>query len=48
MKLQTQFTVPYKELRDLDYLQKAEVLEKILKKKSLDYLTNEDFLVCCN
>ena len=28
MKLQTQFTVPNKELRDLDYVNKVEVLEE--------------------
>ena len=27
MKLQTQFTVPNKDLRDLDYVNKVEVLE---------------------
>jgi len=30
MKLQTQFTVPNKGLRDLDYVNKVEVLEKNL------------------
>ena len=48
MKLQTQFTVPNKELRDLDYVNKVEVLEETLKKECLDYPNKEDCLVCCN
>ena len=48
MKLQTQFTVPNKQLRDLDYVNKVKVLEKTLKKKCLDYQTKEDCLVCWN
>ena len=48
MKLQTQFTVPNKEFRDLDYVNNIEVLEKTLKKECLDYPTQEDCLVCCN
>ena len=48
MKLQTQFTVPIKELRDLDYVNKVEVLEETLKRECLDYPTKEDCLVCCN
>jgi len=32
MKLQTQFTVPKKDLRDLDYARKMQTLEKTLKK----------------
>ena len=48
MKLQTQFTVPNKELRDLDYVKKVKVLEETFKRKSLDYPTKEDCLVCCN
>ena len=31
MKLQTQFTVPKKDLRDLDYVKKMQTLEKALK-----------------
>ena len=31
MKLQTQFTVPKKDLKDLDYDRKTETLEKNLK-----------------
>ena len=48
MKLQTQFTVPKKDLRDLDYFKKVEVLEKTFKRKCLDYSTKEDYLVCSN
>ena len=48
MKLKTQFTVPKKELRDIDYVNKLEVLEKTSKKECLDYPTQEDCLVCCD
>ena len=48
MKLQTQFTVPNKELRDLDYVKKVEVLEDAYKRECLDYPNKEDCLVCCN
>ena len=48
MKLQTQFTVPKKGLRDLDYVNKVEVLEGTFKRECQDYLTKEDCLVCCN
>ena len=48
MKLQTQFTVPKKELRDLDYVNKVEVLEKTFKRDCLDYPIKKDCLVCCN
>ena len=48
MKLQTQFTIPNKALRDLDYLNKVEVLEEIFKRECQDYPTHEDCLVCCN
>ena len=47
MKLQTQFTVPNKVLRDLDYV-KVEVLEETFKRECQDYPTKEDCLVCCN
>ena len=33
MKLQTQFTVPKKDLNDVDYIRKMETLEKTLKKR---------------
>ena len=48
MKLQTQFTVPNKVLRDLDYVNKVEVLEETFKRECQDYPTKEDYLVCCN
>ena len=48
MKLQTQFTVPNKDLRDLDYFNKVEVLEETFKRECQDYPTKEDCLVCCN
>ena len=37
MKLQTQFTVPKKDLRDLDYIRKMQTLEKTLKQSCKDY-----------
>ena len=48
MKLKTQFTVPNKELRDLDYVKKVEVLEDAYKRECLDYPNKENCLVCCN
>ena len=48
MKLQTQFTVPKKDLRDHYYVNKVEVLEKTFKRECQDYPTKEDCLVCCN
>ena len=48
MKLQTQFTIPKKEFRDLDYVNKVKVLEETLKKECMDYQIKEDCLVCCN
>ena len=36
MKLQTQFTIPNKELRDLDYVTKEEVLEETFKRECQD------------
>ena len=48
MKLQTQFTVPKKDLRDLDYVRKMQTLEKTLKQSCIDYPSEEDCLVCCN
>ena len=47
MKLQTQFTVPNKKLKDLDYVKKVDFLE-ILNKECIDYPNQEDCLVCCN
>ena len=48
MRLQTQFTVPKKDLRDLYYLRKMQTLEKTLKQSCIDYPSEEDCLVCCN
>ena len=48
MKLQTQFTVPKKPCRDLDYANKVKVLEETLKKECMDYPTKIDCVVCCN
>ena len=48
MKLQTQFTVPSKELKDLNYIKKVDFLEEILNKENIDYPNQEDCLVCCN
>ena len=48
MKLQTQFTVPNKELKDLDYVKKLDFLEETFNKKCIDYPNQEDCLVCCN
>ena len=47
MKLQTQFTVPKKELKDLDYFKKVDFLETS-NKECIDYPNQEDCLVCCN
>ena len=48
MKLQTQFTVLKKELKNLDYFKKVDFLEEILKKECVDHPNKEDCLVCCN
>jgi len=48
MKLQTQFTVPNKKLKDLYYVKKLDFLEEILNKECIDYPNHEDCLVCCN
>ena len=48
MKLQTQFTVPHKILRDIDYVKKMVVLEETFKKECIDYPTQEDCLAYCN
>jgi hypothetical protein len=44
MKLQTQFTVPHKILKDIDYVKKMGVLEEAC----IDYPTQKDCLVYCN
>ena len=48
MKLQTQFTVPKKDIRDLDVVKKVETLEKTLKQNCVDYPSEEDCLICCD
>ena len=48
MKLQTQFTIPNKDSRDLDYVRKMQTLEKTLKQSCIDYPSEEDCLVYCN
>ena len=48
MKLQTQFTVPKKDLRDIDYFIKMQTLEKTRKQSCIDYPSEEDCIVCCN
>ena len=48
MKLQTQFTVPKKELKDLDYVKKVNFLEETLNKECIDNSNQEDCLVCCS
>ena len=48
MKLQTQFTVPNKELKDLDYVKKVDSLEETFNKECIYYPNKEYFLVCCN
>ena len=48
MRLQTQFTVPKKDLRDLYYLRKMQTLEKNLKQSCIDHPSEEYCLVCCN
>ena len=45
MKLQTQFTIPKKDLRDLDYVRKMQTLEKTLKQIYKDYPSMENCLV---
>ena len=48
MKLQTQFIVPKKDLRDHDYFSKMQTLNKALKQSCKDYPSKENCLVCCN
>ena len=43
MRLQTQFTVPKKNLRDFNLVRKMQTL-----KECKDYPSEEDCLVCCN
>ena len=48
MRLQTQFTVPNKDLKDLDNVRKIQTLKKTFKQSFLDYPSDEHCLVCCN
>ena len=48
MKLKTQFTIPKKDMRDLDFVKKLQTLEKTLKQSFKYYQSEEDFLVFCN
>jgi len=48
MKLQTQFTISNKKLKDLDNDEKIDFLEETLNKECIDYPSQEDCLVCCN
>ena len=48
MKLETQFTVPHKELKYLHYVKQVDFLEETFKKECRDYPNQEDCLVCCN
>ena len=48
MKLQTQFTVPKKDLQDLHYMRGMQTSGKILKKSCIDYPYEKDCLVCCS
>ena len=48
MKLHTQFTVPKKDMRDLDYFKKIQILDETLKQTCINYPSEEDCLVCCD
>ena len=48
MKLKTQFTVPNKQYKDLDYVKKVDLLEETFNKVCMDYPNQEDCLVCYN
>jgi len=48
MKLQTQFSVPKKDLLYPDFVNKVEFSEGTFKKECQDYPTKKDCLVCCN
>ena len=48
MRIQTQFTVPKKDLKDLDNVRKMQNLEKTLKQSCIDYPSEEDCLVFRN
>ena len=48
MKLETQFTVPNKKLKDLYYVKKVDLLEETFYKEYIDYPSQEDCFVCFN
>ncbi len=51
MKLQTQLTVPNKELKDsyyFNYFKKVDFLKENLNKECIDYPNQEDCFFCCN
>ena len=48
MKLQTQFTVPNKEGKNLEYVKKMDFLEETLNKEYIDYPSQENCSVCSN
>ena len=48
MKLQNQFTVPNKELKNLDYFKKVDSLEETLNKEFKDYPNKEGCLISRN
>ena len=48
MKLQTQFTVPKKDLKNIDYVKKLDFLEETFNKEYIDYPDQEDCFICCN
>ena len=47
MKLLTQFTVLKKDFKESVFRKKGSVLEKIYKKKCVDYPNEKNCLVCC-
>ena len=48
MKLQTQFTVPNKKLKDLDYVKKVDFLEEILNKECAELPSNNHCKIFCD
>ena len=48
MKLQTQFTVPNKELKDLNYVKKMDFLEETLNKECEHYPSNNHCKIFCD
>ena len=48
MKLQTQFTVPKKEFKDLDYVKKVDFLEETLNKECKEHPSNNQCKIFCD